>query len=84
MKNEGFGVNELERESRELVPFERTAAAARCVPVRPLAGFLVQLLACHAGLALFRVRRRAEPKDAHAVYTRENLPPPHPRFERRL
>jgi hypothetical protein len=84
MKNEGFGVNEPDCESRELVPLEKTTPGATNAAGRPLAAFLVQLLACRGRLALFRIRRRAKPQDAHALYTRDNQRPPRPRFDRKL
>ena len=56
-------------------------AAAPAAPVRPLCGFLAQLVACREGVPAFRARRRAEPEVATARYAG---PPPagRPRFER--
>jgi hypothetical protein len=38
------------------------------LPVRPLAGFVTQLLACRDGVPEYRTRRRAEPEAAAASY----------------
>ena len=84
MKNEGIGVNGPRPNGRKLVPVEPPAAVPATVAARPLAAFLAQLLASHARLAMFRVRRRADPKEAHALYARDTRPPPRPRFERKL
>jgi hypothetical protein len=83
MKNEGFGVNEP-CDGRELVPLERIGAAVSSGAARPLAAFVVQLLASDARLAPFRARRRAKPENVHALYRREKRLPPPPRFERKL
>jgi hypothetical protein len=63
-----------------LVPLGEPAAAP-AAPVRPLCGFLAQLVACREGMPAFRARRRAAADLAAARYAE---PPParRPRFER--
>jgi hypothetical protein len=67
---------------RDLVVVEQTEATASAV--RPLAGFVTQLLACRDGAPLLRARRRAEPAEAVSCYRAPAVPAGQGAFSRRV
>jgi len=70
---------------RALALVEAQAEGTASPAGRPLADFLVQLIACQRRLGAYRARRRAPPETARACYEAAALPPgPRARFERKL
>jgi hypothetical protein len=67
-----------ESESRALIAVEASAASERTPQVtrHPAAGFLTQLIATRMQAPQTRVRRRAEPGEAIAVYRSMTKPVP--------
>jgi hypothetical protein len=67
---------------RDLLVVEKWETAGSAV--RPLAGFVAQLLACRDGAPLLRARRRAAPAEAVSCYRGPAVPVGQGAFSRRI